>query len=307
MFTRSLPTDLVNALTVSPFWASILADPDLCPQVREDRLTVYHRGCGLIREVRLKKGRIVAKVNRKFVPFRSGAGDLELAGDSSGGLQFTTPPVALPLGHADRPTLDAYKTCVGAQARPEMDLVHNIIRHENGRNVILDQEVEFAEPGEKPDRIDLCWFDTGGKTLVFVEVKRVEDRRLFAIAGNGPPKVLAQLRRYQDRLSRHRGEVLEAYRRVVDLKRQLGLGGGLLGVPDEGALDLLEKPLLVIGGCTGDGTRNDRSRIMAGEGEWAPLMGGLREVAAGVILCGESCRLVLQTRTPTSLCYLPGR
>lgn len=41
-------------------------------------------------------------------------------------------------------------------------------------------------------------------------------------------------------------------------------------------------------------------RIKAGEGEWAPLMAGLKDVAAGLILSGkDGCRLNLTKGTQT--------
>jgi hypothetical protein len=155
-------------------------------------------------------------------------------------------------------------------------------------NQILDQEIEFDDAGSS-EGIDLCSYDPTARKLVFVEVKRVVDDRLLA---NGhAPEVLQQLRGYARRLSRHRNELLSAYQRTTAWKRELGLGDRLQNVPVDGPQDMLDKPILVIGDCK----NADLEQILRGEGQWGPLMAGLPEVAAGLIVCLKSgCRLRLK-------------
>jgi hypothetical protein len=106
----------------------------------------------------------------------------------------------------------------------------------------------------------------------------------------------ALLAAYCRRLRDYRADLLSAYRQVVSWKKELGLGGRLSHLPAEGPNDLLDKPVLVIGNCTS----TDVQRIKNAEGEWAPLMAGLKDVAAGYILCGrEGCRLNLVKGTQT--------
>lgn len=305
MFARTLPSKLVEELKVSRFWENVVADPDLCPQIRNNSVTVYHRGCGLILNIRHRRKCLTASVHHKYVPFQSetkaATSYLKLVANATSGFEFDGEPSALPLGHMSKEVLKAYKECM--IVKPEMDLVHNLIL--NSGNVILDQEVKFATSGEKTtDRIDLCWCWQDGVSrkmkLVFVEVKRIGDRRLLGVHPPEPPEVLTQLRRYQKRLVSHTDEILKAYQKVVQLKRTLGLGGKLVGIPEGGVSELMTKPLLVIGGCAS----SDFSRIMSGEGEWAPLMAGLPEVAAGLILCSDSgCSLRLKN-DEKSKCYL---
>lgn len=169
---------------------------------------------------------------------------------------------------------------------PEGHLVHKIaVRRDN---LILDQEITFAEPGESRDKIDLCYFDTVLGKLVFVEVKRVVDGRLFGAAGR--PEVLDQLTAYCRRLTEKRAEILNAFQTVVSLKRSLGLGSRLTGIPDGGPFDLIQRPLLVIGGCS----REQRNAIRSKEVVWLPLMSELSTVAAGLVVCGDDgCKLTI--------------
>ena len=190
--------------------------------------------------------------------------------------------------YATREILKDYKLQMdGARSFPESDLIQKIICREE--NQVLDQEVAFQDQDTARDKIDLCNFDTGLQKLTFIEVKQVDDARL--LARRGPPEVLEQLRAYGCRLKQQHDEILRAYQRATVLKRQLGLQKRLLQIPPEGPQSLLEKPILVIGNCTS----NDVSQILSGNDQWQPLWDGLKDVAAGLILCGfDGCRLKLE-------------
>jgi hypothetical protein len=87
MLRRSLPDELINALTGNVAWQNLIADPSLFPEIRNDRVTVYHLGGALLREVRLEGGRITADVRRKFIPVRSSKDDVRLNWSPSGEVQ----------------------------------------------------------------------------------------------------------------------------------------------------------------------------------------------------------------------------
>ena len=126
--------------------------------------------------------------------------------------------------------------------------------------------------------------------LAFVEVKGIHDTRLEPGA-NDLPEVIDQLQRYGRRIEQQRAVILEDYQRVVALKGRLGLAERLSGVPSNGPTSLLRKPVLVIGHCTHD----DVQAIVGCHEKWVPLMDGIREFAAGLILCGRAgCRLNLE-------------
>jgi len=296
MFRRHLSPELINALNDSPFWGNICADHELQPEIRDGHITVYYKGRGLIRELQLEDGRLAAKTNQKYVPisFSGKSADVHFAIEGVNGLQFTQEGQPEPLRLCEKETLGRYKKCATAGSTfPEGDLVQKIVCRDS-MNQIIDQEAAFQCAGESRDKIDVCYFDAEMNKLVFVEVKRREDGRL--VGSGRSPEVLRQLSAYGQRLKDHRDEILDAYRHVVSWKRQLGLGDRLARVPDDGPSDLLDKPLLVIGDCN-EHHKDDVRRIMGGEDEWAPLLNGLKDVAAGLILCGTTgCRLSLQGR-----------
>lgn len=295
-FIRSLPPESIAILKAHSFWQNICLDPELLPEIRVDAVTVYYRGGALLRELRVVDGTLLAEIHHKFVPLRrSGTTtSLRLVATDMTGFRFGEPVEPLPLGTADPLVLRAYKALMDQVLAefPEGQIVQAICTR--SENQILDQEVTFQEPGESRDKIDVCHFDYALGKLAFVEVKRKDDARLFQHETR--PEVLDQLEAYCKRLQAYRSDLLAIYRQVVAWKRDLGLSGRLSQVPSNGPSDLLDKPVLVIGNCTSSDVR----RIKAAEGEWAPLLAGLKEVASGLILCGrDGCRLNLTKGTQT--------
>lgn len=293
MLNRNLSPELIVALQSSPFWNNVRSEIDLQPEIRDDAVTVYYRGGAMLGELRLLDGTLIADVHHKFVPLQrmAASATLRLACSGPAGLQFARPPEPLPFGLGDSLVLSRYREVMAATLKPEGELIQRIVTYPDKKNQIIDQQIVFSATGESTDEIDLCHFDDSQRKILFIEVKRREDARLTE--PREAPEVLDQLDGYSRRLKRHRAELLDQCRRVVSCKRSLGLGDRLQLVPDDGASDLLEKPILVIGRCS----RDDVRQIQAGEGRWAKLRKELPEVAAGLILCGnDGCWLNLTAR-----------
>lgn len=86
--------------------------------------------------------------------------------------------------------------------------------------VLLDIEAEFAESGEKTDRIDLVFYYTVEKRLMFVEVKRLRDERLKEKDGK-QAEVIDQLDRYSRRLCAEKDEINIQYNHVIGYYNRL--------------------------------------------------------------------------------------
>jgi len=173
------------------------------------------------------------------------------------------------------------------EAGPEDLLQQQIVA--KTQNVILDQQVEF--PGEGHNKIDLCCFDPSIGRIVFVEIKRIDDPRL--LGPGDEPEVIGQLRSYASWIHRQQEAISSAYTEVVRLKRELGLGNRLKGVP-EGHLHVEAKPLLLVGNCTATDVRNIRQARTKSKGDtpWSRLWRHIEQVACGLILCGTvGCQL----------------
>lgn len=282
MLRRYLSEEFFQYLPTKPFWKSITDDREFHPEIRDNAVTIYYRGAALIRDLRVADGGLSGQLHFKYVPvFRQGSSSYVSLTATENGLGFSDDLQPLPLGNASREVLSEYKRMMRSVRRtPECEIVHSLVCRTDHQ--ILDQEVEFQLPGESShDKVDICHFDTALDCLSFVEVKGLHDARLQPGA-NGTPEVVEQLNHYCCRLRDQRSEILDAYRLVVSYKRRLGLGDRLHRVPEDGPGQMLSKPLLVIGNCS----RNDVAKILNAEDEWGPLVEGLRETAAGLILCG---------------------
>ncbi|MGQ9563181.1 MAG: hypothetical protein ACUVQH_05185 [Thermogutta sp.] len=284
MFRRYLSEEFFQYLPTKPFWKSITDDRELHPEIRDNAVTIYYCGAALIRDLRVAEGKLSGQLHFKYVPvLRQGSSPYVslMAGES--GLGFADELRPLPLGNASPEVLSEYKRMMQSvnHKKREYKIVHSLVCRTDHQ--ILDQEVEFQLPGEsRHEKIDICHFDTALGCLSFVEVKEIHDYRLRPGA-DGTPEVVKQLDRYSRRLREQRSEILEAYRLVVSYKRQLGLGDRLQRVPEDGPKQMLSKAVLVIGNCSS----NDVATILNAQDEWGPLIEGLRQTAAGLILCGK--------------------
>ena len=91
--------------------------------------------------------------------------------------------------------------------------------------VLLDIEVAFSYTGEKTDRIDLVFYHTVDRRLMFVEVKRLSDSRLY-VKGTVQAEVVEQLKRYKKRLKEETQQINGQYNKVIDYYNTLS-GGNL--------------------------------------------------------------------------------
>lgn len=300
MFRRNLAPEMIAVLKGSRFWTNLVADPELQPEIRDDSVTVYYRGGALLRNLKVLNGTLLADVHPKFVPMPNVESRtyFRMSGTADQGLAFLNSLAPLSIGAAEASVIEAYKDVMDQvlHSFPEGQIVQAICTRQESQ--IVDQEIAFQESDDSRDKIDLCHFDDGLGKLVFVEVKRVDDRRLFRPEKG--PEVIDQLQAYCDRLRSNRETILTLYRQVVGWKRELGLGDRLSKVPVDGPTDLLDKPVLVIGNCT----RSDVRAIKEVVPKWAPMMQRLKEVAAGLILCGdEGCSLKLLVKGRQTLVF----
>jgi hypothetical protein len=291
MIRRTASPKLIAALHRSSFWKNIASDTELQPEIRDEKITVYYQAAALLRELTLNNGTLTAAVRDTYVPvIREGRDRILHAVD--GKLEFADAPAASPIGIADEATIGGYKSQVEADQGPasEGTIVQAICT--DPRNMIIDQEIAFQEASDDRDKIDLCCIDPNSKKLVFVEVKRLGDDRLKAKSEEGRREVINQLAAYGSRIQNNHAELIQTYREVLRIKRDLDLGGRYPNFLPEHIAGLEERPILVIGHCS----RTEVQQVLNGQGEWKGFVDALRPVASALILCGSSgCAISLAT------------
>lgn len=103
--------------------------------------------------------------------------------------------------------------------------------------ILLDIEAAFSESGQKTDRIDLVFYHKVHGHLLFLEMKRLVDPRLYRKTKDKVPKVIDQLTGYKNRLEAEFQNINRQYNQVIDYYNILA-GGNIPPL----ALD--SKPLL---------------------------------------------------------------
>lgn len=98
---------------------------------------------------------------------------------------------------------------------------------------------EFAYKDEYIDiRIDMV--DVIDGKVTFVELKRLDDRRMLR-KSNDNPEVILQMNLYNKFIQEYRDEILDYYQRLYDIKKALGLP-----IPDTRPVDINITPELLI-------------------------------------------------------------
>jgi hypothetical protein len=178
------------------------------------------------------------------------------------------------------------------EAGPEDILQQKIIAQP--QNLVIDQQIEFSTANSS--KIDLCYYDPSIKKIVFAEIKRKDDLRLFG--PDDKPEVISQLQAYTKAIRQEEKAILKGLTTVIRLKRELGLQDRLEGIPEEG-LQVEQKPLLIIGNCTDKEVRQiaHARKNRRDASPWSRLWNDLEEVACGLIICGTGgCRLSIKGR-----------
>ena len=285
MIRRRAPKELIDALKGSAFWENIVDDRQLQPEIRDNKITVYYMAAAMLHEIQYVKGQLRAGVARAYVPLCRDSSRVGLCLSEKGEIGFQTKLAALPLGDASNEVRKYYKECIKqVQGKSsEGALVQKIC--ELRGNTIVDQEISFSDrSGDanelSTDKIDICCFEPYLRKLLYVEVKRIGDARLYG-SGREDAEVISQLRRYGERVRKHKNGILEACRKVLGIKRQLGLGDRFLGLPKDENLDLVDKPALLVGHCSTDEVEAILNDGLPG----FPRLKQLKEVASALFLC----------------------
>lgn len=278
MIRRSVPAQWLDS--PPSFLSSFIADHELFPEIRDNCITVYHRGKALIRELTLRDGQVSGLISLDYIP--QARTETRYAKVVLGESGFEYSPIVIPLQLADLApeTLRHFKARMVGRGL-ESDLVHRLAIRPN--NLIVDQEIAFQDSGERAfDKIDLCVFDPVVSAFSFVEVKTIADGRLFPLSAGNVPEVIEQMRPYKNRIEQNSSALIEAFCAVVQMKRRLGMEARLAGIPEPIPKSIVSRPVLVIGNCS----KVQVQEILAGKGAWKPLMDELPSVASGVIVCG---------------------
>lgn len=225
------------------WWKNLVTDQELIIQVRKDKTidVYYNGGCiltGLTYSTR--ENSYSAEINYKYLPLsvKKNYASVCTHGDSIDVVHVKTAS----LNNFDENTLKRIKNLISNYypRSSEKAIQHSFYRHDP---YFIDTEFQWTEDGKK-NRIDLVRIDKQSKTIVFVEVKTIGDRRVYT------EELPTQLRAYQSYLEKNNGPAQEYWDSILQIKRKLGiLSPELKDLDGLRGFSLNKKPLLLFGDC----------------------------------------------------------
>jgi hypothetical protein len=229
------------------WWNQILSDSEISVQIHKNNtISAYYNGGTVFAELKYDKDRFSAKLTTEFVPVKKETGTVGITLDA-GSVQYKleTKPELIDIDNFGESFLDAIKKRIGKDKKFHYDsekaYQFNLAR--NPFHAIIDAEFKYEDSGKpkKHDlRIDLVRIDKSVNKLVFIEVKTQDDAL-------DPQSIADQLERYNNFIKDFKDELVDYYKKVLEIKTNLGI------IKDKSlSLDgytVEEKPLLLFLDC----------------------------------------------------------
>jgi len=228
------------------WWENLKKNKNISIQIRKDNtLDVYYNGGAILSDLKYIKNKntFTAKIHPKYIPLEDDKNTQSLKLCSSG-VEFTGKIDKMALNNFDDKTIkaitDRIKYYFGSESEKAIQYKYAVID-----DFIIDTEYQVSSSNI---RVDLIRLDNSVKKLVFIEVKRMEDPRLFFENTEG--NIYDQLKKYYDFICDDSGKLLEYYKKVLQIKKNLGLAKeGLKNIELNDDWKVECKPLLVFGDC----------------------------------------------------------
>lgn len=247
VFTRLKPdSKLVEMLLSEIWWDEIVKlsheDKDINIQLRPDSINVYSK-MGSMLQIRLEGGKLSCKIHYKYLIAELKSPYVKIFPDRG----------CLKASDNECPNiqdifkdLKTIKQNIAVHAGEEKAIQSRLV--EKNKETIVDVEVAFSGKADSDNddgentRIDFINFDKNIDKLVFVELKRIFDDRLYS------NEINKQIKKYYDFAIKNEGRIIEAYQDVINTKKKLGIikNQSILAKVEISALE--PRPLLVVAG-----------------------------------------------------------
>jgi hypothetical protein len=233
------------------WWTALVKDEHLYIDIRKPAyINVYYRGGSLMR---LTHGKgFNATISPEYIPLNEESTPVKytFAADE---IRFDGVRLA-PIGRFSREWLRKVKKRMGrfypSQSESAIKATYRL------RNpCFIDTEFQVRADA----RIDLVWLDLPTRKIYFVELKTIDDGRVYwdqetQPEGENRPdaeKIHQQLEKYHALLKAHAPKIQEHYQKLYRIKKRLGLLPEKLQTA-ESTLDFTieTKPIFLVGDCT---------------------------------------------------------
>lgn len=249
------------------WWTNLKSDNDIYIDIRKgNELNVYYNG-GNILKITNKK----CEIHYKYIPLETD-NDYDYVPVVIDGknAEIDTSKIKFGINNFDKKTLSNIKRNISLHypnASEKAIQGYYATNKKDKNGIILDTEFAFNDKDNL--RIDMAYLDCSDKSkpiLYFVELKTINDKRLYPQPTNVSEKLVqiengntidVQLKRYHDFIIANKTDLLEYYKKVFDIKKDLGLfsRNQAMTVTENVVIENLrieEKPILLIGDATNE-------------------------------------------------------
>ncbi len=231
------------------WWEFLVSQKDLYIDIRKDNyIDVYYHGGNIIRELRFDGEEYSGSINSKY-----------LLPQASEYIKYgkDIKEISLELGFSglNKDKLKEIKCNIAKyySAQSEKGLQSKFVT--GSESCFIDTEFAYNYDDIKL-RIDLVWIDTPKKKIMFVELKTMDDSRLYT------DEISEQVQKYNDFATKYEKDILEYYKSLFSIKKKLGILPDKLN--DLESLDgftLEKRPLLLFGDCKKEWIDNNANCI----------------------------------------------
>lgn len=252
VFTKLKEDDKLVDLLLSEIWWRELVnlshtDSDINIQIRPDSINVYSKMGSLLR-IGLQGGKICCEIHYKYLVGNIKPEYVKIYPDGNHLIiddeAYTNKEY--PNIRDILKNIKTVKQNIAVYAGEEKAIQSKLV--EKNKETIVDVEVAFSgkyipdSDEAENTRIDIVNYDKNKKKLVFIELKRIFDKRLYS------NEINKQIKKYYDFAKNNEDHIIEAYQNVIRTKIKLGIikNQSRLAKAEISAIE--RRPLLVIAG-----------------------------------------------------------
>ena len=205
------------------WWENLKNDKEIIIEIRSDKSKsyidcYYNGGCILMKLDCDEKGNFKGEIHYKYIPIK--------LNDKKGYVKYNFENQQIDLNHLKPiiPDLNNFdiETISLIKKQVENYYLNNSEKGYQYKFIqkdpyFIDSEFQYNEFFGNDQRIDLVRLDRSVKKIVFIELKKMNNKELF----NG--RIEKQLGMYKKFISNFKQEIFEYYLALIDLKKELGL------------------------------------------------------------------------------------
>jgi hypothetical protein len=238
-----------------PWWKNLKNDlknnNDISIQIRKGNyIDVYHNGGAILSRLKYNKKQkeFTAHIHLNYIPINKNKEE-EYTGLTLNAecVKFTKTIELMAFSKFNESVLKAVKQRIKTRFDSKTE---KAIQYKFATNdpCIIDTEFQFNEV-EEESRIDLVRLDTREKKIVLIELKTIDDSRLF-LEKEDPKGIFCQLKKYHEIARDNKEALRNYYEKVLQIKDDLGLPVPSIPNLTLSGWDVEPYPLLAFGDCT---------------------------------------------------------